>query len=128
VAFLLDRAIRALARDRGYRGASGAVRVIVRRPADSVAVPDSLPPGVSIETTPTSGDTPSAGLPPEGAGIWNVLLRASNAVRTIPDLAVIDLVPLSEKRNGGSAGTPSGTGRTSAVAARRRRPTPRRPG
>ena len=100
VAFLLDRAIRALARDRGYRGVSGAVRVIVRRPADRVALPDSLPPGVSIETTPTSGDTASAGLPPEGTGIWNMLLRASNSLRTVPDLGVIDLVPLSEKRNG----------------------------
>lgn len=98
-AFLLDAAIRAVAGDSAYRGASGEVRVIVRQPADSTLLADSLPLGVAIEYAPvadTTGRSPAAGL----AGVWNVLLRVRDAVRSVPDLVVIDLVPLAEKRHG----------------------------
>jgi hypothetical protein len=99
VAFLLDAAIRAVVGDSSYRGASGEVRVIVRQPAGSTGLADSLPPGVAIEYAPvadTTGRSPAAGL----AGVWNVLLRVRDAVRSVPDLVVIDLVPLTQKRDG----------------------------
>jgi hypothetical protein len=99
-AFLLDAAARALTERSGYRGESGALRVIVRQPDDTVVRPDSLPPGVSIEYAPAPRDSSAAAAALEPRGVWNVLLRVSNAVRTVPDLAVVDLVPLSEKRNG----------------------------
>ena len=100
VVFLLDAAVRAVAGSVGYRGESGAVRVIVRQPDDSLSLADSLPPGVRIEYAPLGRDAPQAVPATSGSGIWNVLLRVSDAARTVPDLAVIDLVPLSEKRNG----------------------------
>jgi uncharacterized protein YcbK (DUF882 family) len=100
VAFLLDAATRAFVADAGRRGASGEVRVIVRQPVDSAALVDSLPPGVSIEYAPAAGDTARRLPGVSGSGVWNVLLRVRDAVRTVPELAVIDLVPLSEKRDG----------------------------
>lgn len=99
VAFLLDVAARAVARNVTYRGESGAVRVVVRQRGDSALLADSLPPGVTLELAPAS-DSSATAPPPAASGVWNVLLRVRDAVRTVPELAVIDLVPLSEKRNG----------------------------
>ncbi|HSJ15667.1 MAG TPA: hypothetical protein VK939_14685 [Longimicrobiales bacterium] len=97
-AFLVDAAVRAFA-DAAYRGESGAVNVVVQPPGDTLLLPDSLPPGTAIEYAPAGGDTTQSA-PSSGSGVWNVLLRMRTGVRTVPDLAVIRLVPLSEKREG----------------------------
>jgi hypothetical protein len=103
-AFLLDAALRSFVELPDYRGISGDVRIIVHEPgADSLAFPDSLPPGVSVgfggeDRTPT--DAAAIEREPTGPGIWNVIVQARDAIRTVPDLSVITLVPLSEKRGG----------------------------
>jgi hypothetical protein len=99
VAFLLDAALQQLA-DRGdYGGESGQVRVIVQAPGDTLELPDSLEPGVVVEFVSPAGDTVPA-TAPLPAGVWNVLLRARNGVRLVPDLTVASLVPLTEKKRG----------------------------
>ncbi len=97
-AYLLDAAVRAFATEE-FRGASGAVRVIVKEPDDTLAAPDSLPAGaeVRIGASPTDTGTVAA---PRTPGVWNVLVAMRGAVRSVPDLAVLTLVPLSEKRQG----------------------------
>jgi uncharacterized protein YcbK (DUF882 family) len=98
-AFLLDAALREFAQRAGYEGESGGVHVVVAQPGDSLPLPDTIGDGVSVEYVSEAGDTvqPQTPLP---AGVWNVLLRAGNSVREIPDLAVLSLVPISEKHGG----------------------------
>lgn len=98
VAFLLDAAVRRFAAP--DRGESGAVRVVVQQPGDSLALPDSLGAGVTVEYVPVGGDTAAGSRTISGSGVWNVLLRVRNEVRRVPDLAIVRLVPLSEKRSG----------------------------
>jgi uncharacterized protein YcbK (DUF882 family) len=98
-AFLLDAAVRRFAAQSALRGESGAVNVVVQQPGDSLPLPDSLPPDAVVEYVPAGGDTLQR-TPSAGAGIWNVLVRMRTGVRTVPDLAVVNLVPLSEKRGG----------------------------
>lgn len=104
-AFLLDAALRIMTRRVAGDafGASGEVRVVVAAPGDSTpfVVPDSLPPGVSIEYR-TEGDSAvrDTAASPRTPGIWNIVLAARDAVRTVPDLRVISMVPLSEKNDG----------------------------
>jgi hypothetical protein len=54
-----------------------------------------------IEGLPDTVAVPAAatGEPPE-PGIWNVLLRARNEIRQVPNLRVISLVPSTELRGG----------------------------
>lgn len=104
-AYLLDAALRRLTRDavRPALGESGAVRVIVAEPGDTTPLPtDSLPPEVEIEFRAATGDTTvrdTAGAP-RSPGIWDIVLAARNAARTVPELRLISLLPLSEKRGG----------------------------
>jgi uncharacterized protein YcbK (DUF882 family) len=95
--YLLDAAIRALA-GREFRGQSGAVNVVVRTPGDSIATPDSLPAGAALRYGTSAADTVSA--PPRTPGIWNMMIAVKGALRSVPDLHVVTLVPLSEKRRG----------------------------
>ena len=96
--YLLDAAVRRFAAANNYRGYSGAVKVRVQAPGDTVLLPDSLPPEVRVEYA-DSGQ--AAGIARPGSpGVWNVLVRMGDAIRTVPDLAVINLVPLSEKKKG----------------------------
>jgi uncharacterized protein YcbK (DUF882 family) len=37
---------------------------------------------------------------PTDAGVWNVIVRMADAIREVPDLSLITLVPLSQKRSG----------------------------
>ena len=98
-AFLLDAALRRLGERSDYAGESGQVRVIVQQPGEVVQLPDSLGANVSVELVSTTGDTVPAN-EPLPAGIWNVLLRARNSVRLVPDLTIASLVPMSEKKGG----------------------------
>lgn len=100
-AFLLDAALRQLL---PARGESGAVRVVVQQPGEPPVLDVPLPEGAQLEFTPVPGSaadtTTFVGAPPERAGIWNVAVRLRGAVRAVPDLNLITLVPLSEARGG----------------------------
>lgn len=103
-AFLLDAALRLLYADvvLPATGESGAVRVVVAEPGDSTVLPpDSLPAGVDVAYR-AAGDTTSRGTrtAPDEPGIWDLVLSARNAIRTVPNLRVISQVPLSAKRRG----------------------------
>lgn len=95
VAYLLDAAVRRFT-PADYGGASGAVRIIVQQPGDSLATPDSLPEGVTVEYAPVEGDSGGVGT---GGSVWNVLVRLRNEVQRVP-FSVVRLVPLAEKRGG----------------------------
>jgi uncharacterized protein YcbK (DUF882 family) len=95
--YLLDAAVRAFA-NREFRGQSGAVNVVVRSPGATLAAPDSLPAGAQVRFGTSATDT--ATLPPRAPGIWNMMVAVKGAVRSVPNLRVVTLVPLSEKRGG----------------------------
>jgi hypothetical protein len=96
--YLLDAATRTLTASR-MRGYSGAVNVHVQMPGDTFSLPDTLPPGVRLEfAEPT---VPGAGVSQPGKpGIWNLIVRMGNSIRAVPDLFVIQPVPLTEKKAG----------------------------
>jgi uncharacterized protein YcbK (DUF882 family) len=99
-AFLLDRAALELAERAGVGGVSGDVFVHIPD-GDSLMLVDSLPPGVELQyrERDQAGDT-TGHITPLGPGIWNVLVRVRGAIRTVPRLSVVKLVPLSEKHGG----------------------------
>ena len=97
VAYLLDATVNAFGAK--LHGASGAVNVVVQKPGEPVPT-DSLPAGAQVRYAEGSDTTTTPGRP----GIWNVLLAMKDAVRPVPHLTVVSLVPLSEKR-GGRIGT-----------------------
>jgi hypothetical protein len=101
VAFLMDMALRQFVERAGYGGLSGQVRIVVHEPGDPVPFADDAPEDVEVAYVTEAGDTvpvqPGATPPP---GLWNVLLRARSEVRRVPDLTVLSMVPLTEKRGG----------------------------
>jgi hypothetical protein len=99
-AYLLDATLRQVVARADYRGRSGQVRVLVHEPGDPIPLTGADTAEVELAYLSEAGDTlPAAGAAPP-PGIWNVLLRARNEVRRVPDLAVLSMVPLSEKRGG----------------------------
>jgi len=97
--YLLDAAMRAFLERAAYRGRSGQVRVLVQEPGQAAPLPaDSLGEGITIEYASATDSVAAPEAPPPG--IWNVLIRARSGVRRVPDLAVLSMVPLREKRNG----------------------------
>jgi len=90
--YLLDLAARSFVSDTMLRGYSGAVRVAVQAPGDTVPAPDSLPAGVEVQLTPGEQE--------ERPGVWNVMLRMRDAIMPVPNFTVLTLTPLSEKRGG----------------------------
>ncbi|HEX2207497.1 MAG TPA: hypothetical protein VHG93_07425 [Longimicrobium sp.] len=104
--FVLDEFVRGFERDfaRQVGGLSGAVRVDIVEPGDSVSLPagtQQLPAGAQIVLTDSAAGTEvSAGEAPASPGIWNVMLRMRDAVRPAGAVSVITLVPLSAKRAG----------------------------
>ena len=97
--YLLDAAMRGFSANE-FRGQSGAVNVVIQAPGDTIATPDSLPTGAQLRYGTTPSDTAGTQAPPRQPGIWNLLVAIKGAVRTVPDLNVVTLVPLSEKRAG----------------------------
>lgn len=95
-----------------FAGESGEVRVLVREPGDTLPLPDSVPDEVEVVYGPAEdADGAPGGAPiatdsvfaptvPDEPGIWNVLVRARDAVRRASDLRIITLVPASEVRGG----------------------------
>lgn len=109
-AFLIDRFVEELAEEVApYRGESGQVNVLIQEPGDTIqlpALPDSVGAGATLGLRSAAGDTGAAGglLDPAqvGAtpGIWNLVLQIREAVRPVPELNLITLVPLSERKGG----------------------------
>jgi uncharacterized protein YcbK (DUF882 family) len=105
-AFLLDAALRRLVTDTDHAGESGQVHIIVHQPGDAPPLQPDAAEGVTVEYVggePGSGgapDTIPAASGPPPPGVWNVLLRARDGVRRVPNLAVLSMVPLTEKRGG----------------------------
>jgi hypothetical protein len=105
--FLLDAALaRFVDWDDRLRGESGELNVVFQQAGDTLALPDSLPSEVEIAYQPAVGGADTAVVPaaagetPPQPGVWNVLLRARNAIRRVPDLSVISLVPSSRLEGG----------------------------
>ena len=115
IAFLLDRLVREAATEGPWRGRSGAVRVLVPDPGDTLALADtlgldSLPPMARLEVRPAVG--PGGQREAGGAsdadvdepGAWNVLVRVQDQVKELTDLSV--LTPVSvEALEGGRIGS-----------------------
>lgn len=92
--------------DEAFRGESGQLNVVIQDPGDTLALPDSLPAGVEIgyQTAEPGADSalvvPAGGAAPPEPGIWNMVLRARDAIRSVPNVAVIQTVPASEIQGG----------------------------
>jgi hypothetical protein len=106
------------------RGASGAIQLVIQEPGDTLALPDSLPEGAQIAYTPPSGAADSAVTVDAGApdrpGIWNLMVRMHGAIRAVPELSVVTLIPSSALRGGRIGNYRIGewpAGRTGAYAA-----------
>lgn len=85
------------------RGESGAVRVVLQEPGDTLPLPDSLPAGVDIALRSAEDTTapPAAGAGgAQQPGIWNLMLRVRDAMQPVPDVNVISLVPRGELQGG----------------------------
>ena len=95
--YLLDAAMRGFV-NKELRGASGAVQVVVRGTGEGLT-PDSLPAGAVVRYG-AGADSLGTATPPRTPGVWNVLVSMRDAVRPVPKLALLTLVPLSEKRGG----------------------------
>jgi hypothetical protein len=113
-AFLLDAAVRSLAASVDWRGESGALRVRILEPDQVIDLPDSLPDDVRAELAGAEDDTTlrdTSGSP--RPGIWDVVLRAQDAVRRVPGFTYIVPVPISAPA--ASATTCSAAGRSRAA-------------
>lgn len=99
-AYLTEGMVRTFARDfeREAGMASGAVRVKVLRPGETLDAPD-VPQGAQVELT-QGGETVSGDRAPRSPGIWNVVLKMADAIRPAGKVTVISLVPLSAKQSG----------------------------
>jgi uncharacterized protein YcbK (DUF882 family) len=92
----------------GVRGASGEVRIVLHQPGDTLVLPDALPEEAAIAYAEPGRDTPAAeaeitaagGQPPGRPGVWNMFLQMRNAIREVPSLSVVTLVPATELRSG----------------------------
>ncbi len=99
-AFVLDAVLRRVMDLEEFRGESGELNVVLQDATDTLALAEPLPAGVEIDYQ--AAERPGSGVVEEAAspGIWNVILRMRNAIRTVPDLRVITLVPASEASGG----------------------------
>ncbi|HUF29168.1 MAG TPA: hypothetical protein VMM77_00795 [Gemmatimonadaceae bacterium] len=108
-AFLIDGLLEELAKEiKPLRGASGELNVVLQQPGDELALPalsDTVPEGTELSLRPAEGtgsadDVAFPAPGPSAPGIWNLVLQLRDAVRTVSDLNVITLVPLSERKGG----------------------------
>jgi uncharacterized protein YcbK (DUF882 family) len=104
-AFVIDRLVEEVAREiEPLRGESGGVRVVLQQPGETLtlpALPDTVPEGTQLSLRSAEEMGPAQPVDSSGAaapGVWNVVLQLRDAVRTVSDLNVITLVPLSERK------------------------------
>ncbi len=101
--FILDAVFAALVDWDDVRGESGAVRIVVTEPGDTLRLPEDLPDEVAIEYVtgePGSAPASATGPAPGGGRLWNLLVRMGGAVRQVPDLSVATLVTTDRLREG----------------------------
>jgi hypothetical protein len=87
------------------RGASGAIRVVIREPGDTLLLPNAVPPEAAIAYVPSGQPIDTAAAiaaraRPTRPGIWNVLVGLKGAIQQVPSLTLVTLVPASELREG----------------------------
>lgn len=100
-AFLLDAALRGMTADLApFRGESGALNVVIPEPGDSLALPDTVADGVEVVYRAAEGRDTTLVDRPSRPGIWNLVLQARDAIRSVPGVSVVTLVPASEARGG----------------------------
>ena len=93
-AYLTDAALEALD---PLRGASGKVRVVMRQPGDTLA----LPAGTVVTTEDHDPlPAPAGGAEVPESGIARLAVKVGNALKPVTDLSVITLKPLSERKGG----------------------------
>jgi hypothetical protein len=95
-AYLTDAALEALTTP--LRGTSGKVRVVLRQPGDTLALPAG-----TVVTSEDHDPLPPSGAPNPAApttGIGRLAVRVGNALKPVTDLNVITLKPLSERKGG----------------------------
>jgi uncharacterized protein YcbK (DUF882 family) len=97
-AYLVDAALQRFVGDDVYRGLSGQVRVMVQEPDGEIVLPPDLPEGVHV-TFRELGDTAVVEAPTR-PGVWNVLVGARGAVREVPDLLVLRMLPIERREQG----------------------------
>lgn len=102
-AFVLDAAVRGIAEKVEWRGESGALRVRILEPGDTIALPDSLGNGAAAALAPHDSGAvrpahaPTGGVTRPGAGVWDVVAQAGRAAERVPGLTVLVPVPMSQK-------------------------------
>src|SRR3954469_11656401 len=99
VAYLTDAALTALAAP--ARGESGKLRVRIQQPGTPITpiLADTLPPGtVATFSSGAAAESTSSFVAPKKPGIWNLALKAGNAIRPLADFSVITLRPATEKQ------------------------------
>jgi hypothetical protein len=91
----------------GIRGASGEIQVVFQELGDTLTLPDAVPGELAVtyvpagaEITDTAAFLDAAGDPPQRPGIWNVIVGMRGAVREVPSLSVITMVPASTMQGG----------------------------
>lgn len=104
-AFLTDQLVQSFSTSyqQQFGMTSGAVRVKVLRPGETLEVPENLPQGAQVELQPTQGTAGGSAAPgtaSQNPGVWNVVLKMADALRPASDVSVITLVPLTAKENG----------------------------
>jgi hypothetical protein len=99
-AYLLDAALNQIVERTGHGGISGEVYVLVHEPGEAAPFHGDVGDGVTVEYVAGTGDTIPAAAGPPPPGLWNVLLRARDGIRRVPNLTVLSMVPITEKRGG----------------------------
>jgi hypothetical protein len=98
VAYLTNAALSALAAP--ARGESGKLRVRIQQPGTPITpiLADTLPPGtVATFSSGAAAESTSKLVAPQKPGIWNLALKAGNAIKPLADFSVITLRPAAEK-------------------------------
>jgi hypothetical protein len=103
-AYLIDATIQRFVGSDAYAGLSGQVRVMVQEPDGEILLPPDLPEGVEVtfREVGAAADAP-AEVAPTRPGVWNVLVGARGALREVPDMLVLRMLPI-DQRQGGAVG------------------------
>jgi len=93
-AFLLDAALRRLAASTELYGESGDVRVLVQQPGDTALPVDVPEEGVAL----------TAEADPEAPELLRLVARIGEALRPVPRLTILRMVPITERVGGAIRG------------------------